>query len=670
MAPEAIRSFCHICAPYCGVVVTVDEERILSVRGDPDHPVSQGYVCPKGRALGDLHHDPRRLDRPQIRAAGTLAEVTWEAALDDLGTRLIGIMEESGPDAVAMYQGTPALHETLAQPALGKLFHKLGSRSRYSSLTVDIAAKLLVTPLMLGAQLLPVIDIHETELLIVIGTNPVVSHGQYNGISDPVTRLRGIAERGEVWVIDPRHTETAAHATRYVPIMPGTDHALLAFLVRDILRRGVAPDVAARLDGLEQLAESVEPWDAGRASATTRIAEDTLEELCDAIARTGRFSLLTGTGVTMAPSANTTEWLALAALLLTDSFDRPGGMWCNPGLTFRRDQMPIQPAAANDGRDGPVSRPDLPRFLAEHPCAALSDEIEAGNIRALISFGGNPLVAIAEPDRLREAIGALEVFAVIGTVGDEQMELATHVLPAAGGLERPELLLSSQSAQLRLIAQYAPAVLQAQVERQPSWWIVGQLARRLGHDVLPGRLDVDAATDDDLLAVMVGGREQLDELKAADGPVVGDERITNWALEALPAPPQLAPAALVNQLAALAAAPLPLDGLRLIPRRRLRRFNSVAGNVGRQDEQEVLIHPDTAAAAGVESGESVRVTSAHGSLVGIAKTTVHISPGAIAISHGFPHVHVGRLTSTTTEVDPLSGQIAQTGVPVTLAPAL
>jgi len=348
-------------------------------------------------------------------------------------------------------------------------------------------------------------------------------------------------------------------------------------------------------------------------------------------------------------------------------------MWCNPGSTFRRDRGPIRSMPATDGRAGPDSRPDLPRFLAEHPCAALSDEIEAGNVRALVSFGGNPLVAIAEPDRLRRAIESLDVFAVIGTMHDTQIDLATHVLPAAGGLERAEVLLSSQSAQLKVIAQYAPAVVPPQADRRPSWWIIGQLARRLGHEVLPGKLDVDTATDDDLLGVMVGGREVLDEMKAADGPLVGEDRVTDWALDALPDGwPQLAPPELVEQLASLASpgpstgAPPPAGSFLLVPRRRLRRFNSVAAERGRTDEQEVLVHTRSAAAAGLEPGGLVRVTSAHGELVGTLTVTEDIDPGVVAISHGYVDVHVGQLTSTSDGVDPLSGQIAQTAIPVVI----
>jgi anaerobic selenocysteine-containing dehydrogenase len=665
MASETKRGFCTICAPCCGVLVTVDGEQVTEVRGDPGHPISQGYTCPKGRALGDIHHDPRRLDRPMLRRGGELRECGWEEALDDLAALLAGVVEEHGPDAVAVYQGTPALHETIAQPSLGKLFHKLGSRSRYSSLTVDIAAKLAVTPMVLGAPLLPVVDTEDTSLLVVLGTNPVVSHGQYNGFSDPVTRLRAIAERGELWVIDPRLTETAAQATTHVYICPGTDHALLAFLVRDILRRGVAADVASRLQGLETLDRLVQPWDPQHTASVTGIPPRTLRALADAVDRAGRFSLLTGTGVTMAASANVSEWLALAALLLTDSLDRPGGMWFNPGHTFPADKIPIPVMAASDGRPGPSSRPDLPRFMAEHPCAALADEIEAGNVKVLLSFGGNPLVAIAEPDRLRRAISSLDAFVVLGTHADSQVELATHVLPAAGGLERSELLLSSQSAQLRVISQYTPAMVPPQFGRRPSWWAVGQLAKRLGHDVLPGRIDVDVATEDDLMAAMVGGPDVLRTMVEVDGPLVGEQRVTGWALDALPFDRfDLVPAALVEQFRTLTAAAPPDGGPRLIPRRRLRMFNSVGSPSGRQEEQEVLVHPEVADAAGVREGDHVRVSSDHGVLIGPVVVTERISPGAVAASHGHVESHVGRLASTGQGVDPISGQITQTGIPV------
>src|SRR5262245_4948637 len=232
---RVIRSYCRICAPNSGVLVTVEGDVVKAVRGDPDHPVSRGYVCPKGRALGDLHHDPRRIDHPELRVAGTLQHVSWDAALDDLVPLVQRVTAESGPDAIAMYQGTPALAETAGVMFGAMFFRRLRSRSRYSTFTVDIASKMTATAMVFGTNVLPVVDVDGSSFLLVLGTNPVVSHGQYNGFSDPVTRMREISGRGEVWVVDPRRTESAHHATRHVAIRPGTDHALLAHLVRVVL---------------------------------------------------------------------------------------------------------------------------------------------------------------------------------------------------------------------------------------------------------------------------------------------------------------------------------------------------------------------------------------------------------------------------------------------------
>ena len=666
---RVVRSYCRICAPCCGVLVTVDGETVTAVRGDPANLHSEGYVCPKGRALGDLHHDPRRLDQPELRVGGVLSPNSWEATLDDLAARIRRAVDEFGPDAVAVYQGTPALKETAAMPVLGALMRRLGSRSRYSSLTVDISAKLTVTTMVLGATLLPVIDMEEARFLLVLGTNPVVSHGQYNGFYDPIGRLRTIAARGEAWVIDPRRTESAHHASRYVAIRPGTDHALLAHLVRDVLRRGPDPTMGSYLDGIEQLRDAVEPWNLDRAVSATGIEAATIEELAAGIARAGRIAVVTGTGLTMARSGNVSEWLAWALLLLTGSFDRPGGMWCNPGYLQRSDHAPIRPGILDDGQPGPGSRPDVPRFLAEHPCAALADEIEAGTVRVLFSFGGNPLVAIAEPERLRRAVAGLDAYVVVGTVRDAQDEFATHVLPCAGMLERADANIAS-SAQLKVTSQYTPAVVAPKAERRPAWWIFGQLGQRLGVKVMPGDLDVDTATDDDLLAVVAGGPDALAALKAHDGAVVAEHRVTGWVLDALPQDTaHLAPPVLVDQLATLTAEPLPTEGLRLIPRRLLRRFNSVHSPVGRQDQLSILLNPADADAAGVVDGHDVRVRSAHGELVGPAVVDHAIGVGAIAISHGFTDVHVGQLVSTRDDVDPVTGMTTQTGVSVTIEPA-
>ncbi len=108
-----VLSYCRICAAACGIVVTVDGERVVRVRGDAGHPVSQGYTCSKGRGLAEWHHRPGRLDRP--RRAGV--EVGWPAVLDDLAGRLGSIVGTSGPDAVGLYLATGLAYDAAGQVA-------------------------------------------------------------------------------------------------------------------------------------------------------------------------------------------------------------------------------------------------------------------------------------------------------------------------------------------------------------------------------------------------------------------------------------------------------------------------------------------------------------------------------------------------------------------------
>ena len=202
------RTFCRWCPSLCGVLVTVSDGEIVSVRGDPEHPLSHGYTCSKGRALGEWHRHPRRLRQAVIRKGGTEQVVEPMAAVRDIAGLIEGAVERVGPDAVGIYHGTAAFFD--ATRGVGDaLISALGSKSRYTSLTIDCPSKPLVSELMSGQRIMPIIDDERTKLVLLIGTNPIVSHGQNLGWPDPVVRLRRFASVGEVWVVDPRRTETA-----------------------------------------------------------------------------------------------------------------------------------------------------------------------------------------------------------------------------------------------------------------------------------------------------------------------------------------------------------------------------------------------------------------------------------------------------------------------------
>ena len=155
------------------------------------------------------------------------------------------------------------------------------------------------------------------------------------------------------------------------------------------------------------------------------------------VRRVGRVAIDTGTGVTMAASANVTQWLAWALEILTDSMNRPGGVWFHPGFghQLEHSELPISSPDGSFGR-GPRSRPEAHAFLGEWPCAVLADEIRAGNIRAVLNFGGHLLTAFPEADVLEPALRDLAVLATTEIIANDTTALSTHVLPTKDQLEQ------------------------------------------------------------------------------------------------------------------------------------------------------------------------------------------------------------------------------------------
>ena len=231
------RSYCRICTAMCGIVVEVEGEQVVRVRGDRDHPVTHGYMCPKGRALPKMHHHPKRLERPLMRVAGSLQPTSWESCLGDLSARLRRIIDEHGPAAVGIFFGSGVGMDAAGYRMAQALQAAIGTPARFSPLTIDGTAKTLVASLVGGFPgFSPRPDYDNVNLVIYVGINPMVSHGHTIAMPNPAATIRATARRGEVWVIDPLHTETSGFASRHIAPRPGTDYAILAYLIRELLR--------------------------------------------------------------------------------------------------------------------------------------------------------------------------------------------------------------------------------------------------------------------------------------------------------------------------------------------------------------------------------------------------------------------------------------------------
>ena len=309
----------------------------------------------------------------------------------------------------------------------------------------------------------------------------------------------------------------------------------------------------------------------------------------------------------------------------------------------------------------------------------MADEIESGNLKALIVFGGNPANSFPDTPRMKAALASLEVLAVADVIDTDTTALATHVLPTTGQLERADVPDYVDQYYPVVASQYTPAVVAPGADRKPLWWICGRLGERLGHSLLPQGLTPDTATDDTLLDTFSNrGRQSLDELRAAPSALIAEGPVRGWVHEqVLPDGRwRLAPTVLVADLARMSSelTDTTTDSypLMLIPRRVMRTLNSQLRDTtapgGRVERPLVMVHPVDAEARQLRNGDEATVVSVTGSTVGTIKVDESIRPGVVSVPHGFATTTVGNLTTSRSGTDPLTAMVRQSGIAVQITP--
>ena len=586
-------------------------------------------------------------------------DATWEALLTDLGDRLNAIIDETGPDAVALYLATGLAYDAAGQIAASQWLPSIGSRSFLTAVTVDNAPVLVAAELVSGEPMLnPVWDPTAPGLAIFVGTNPVVSHGYGTALPDPVRRVRDYrATGGRVWVLDPRRTETAALADMHIPVRPGADVAVLGALANALLEAGADEhELREHCDPEEvrALRAALAPFTIERASAAADVDAALLEQLvAEMRASPGRIAMQCGTGVTMSRDGIVAEWLRWVVLIGSGSLDCATGMQFHRGLIRplrRRD-----PARAPAPAPVPASRPDLPRVLGQVPAVALTDEIEAGNIRALVVTGGNPLTAFPQPGRLRAALELLDVLAVVDVADNSLTALATHVLPAAGQLERADITLAELTA-LESRVQATRPVVGAVADRRPVWWMFAALNRAMER----GNAGADdlAATDEQFLRGVLR-HSPLDADEVFDAGPHGVSRAVEhgWVHDELLVDGRwhIAPASLLDRLDAFLD-PEP-GAFLLAPRREMAWSNSIAYGAD-PSGAVVRMHPDDAHAA------AVTLATDHGAIAAVVAADPTVRRGVVSISHGHAAENPGDLTSGDVDVDDLTAMPRASGLDV------
>ena len=725
---------CPLCEAMCGLEIQVDSGRVAGIRANRDDAWSRGHICPKGASLGALHSDPDRIRRPMIKVDGEWLEGSWDAAFRRCTELLAPVIEKYGIGAVTAYTGNPLAHSFSLGRYAGVLLGMSGIPITYSPGTVDQWPKNLSSHLMYGGWwTFPVPDIERTDLLVVMGANPAASQGSLLAAPDVMGIIDGIRTRGKVIVVDPVRTNTAARADEWLPITPGTDAALLLAVAHTLFAEELVSLGTAEphVDGLDRIREVAAEWSPDRVAPVTGIDAERIRALARELAATPRAVVYGRIGLCNQEFGSLASWLVDVINILTGHFDTPGGAMFPRAAAW---SVTVQPQPGLEGGLAEFGRwqtrvRGAKEVLGQAPVSCMVEEIATpgeGQIKALITVAGNPVLSTPAGHQLDEVLPTLEAMIAVDLWLNETTRHADVILPGLSPLEQPhhdDLILNFA---VNSFANYSTPVFRPDEPGRPEEWEI--LIRLTGLCTGTPAEDVDvAAIDDgffDYLAFTqgldgaairknyeTGGPERILDLTLRTGPF-GDrygENSDGLTLDKLKAHPnginygpmvpqlpdilgtadakiRLAPQYLLDDLPRLAErvnrAP---DELVLVSRRHLRSNNSWLHNVPPlmkgKDRCTLLMHGDDAQRRGIASGDLVSVTSSAGRIEVAVELTDAIKPGVVSMPHGWGHGKPGtrigvannspgvntNVLSPPRFIDEPSGNGALNGIPVTVA---
>jgi formate dehydrogenase len=706
------------------MVATVEDGVVTKLRPDKDHPLSRGFACPKGIAMTELQNDPDRVTYPLRRVRGGAASsngapegferVSWDEALDDIGRRLKQVRERHGGESVGWYMGNPGAF-SYSHPLWVKGFlDGLGSHHLYSASSQDVSNRFAASHFLYGSPfLVPIPDLARTDLLFVLGANPMVSHGSVMSAPRIKDQMHAIADRGgRVVVVDPRRTETAREF-EHVAVNPDSDAWLLQSLIHVVFDEGLEDSaaIAKQSRGVAALREMVAPQAPERTEARTGVPAADVRRLARDIADSDTAAAIYGrTGSCLGRNGTLVSFLLDALALVTGNLDRPGGgLFGSPPIDYERGAHMLGLATYGKVRSRIGGFPDV---LSQLPASVMAKEMTtpgAGQIRALFVSAGNPVLSVPNGDELEEALPGLDLMVGIDFYVNDTNRHADYVLPATTFLEREDYPLPFLALYTTPFIQSTDPVVEPVGEARQEWEIMEAIARRAGFESGPlpplrwiGKAGVRMSPKRLVEFLLRGGpkgdlfglrRGGLSEKKLRENPhgiVLGD----HWPTGVLGkkvrhrgGKVRLDPPEIVAEAERLAARAEPSDEfpMLMIGMRELRSHNSWMHNSeklmrGVKRRHAARIHPVDAAGLGIEDGAGVRIASASGEIETEALLTDEVKRGTIAVPHGWGHrggswrraiaaggANVNDLASTDPDdLERLAGMAHLNGIPVRL----
>ncbi len=719
-------STCRLCTALCPIVVTLEDGRAVEVHGDREAPLYEGYTCPKGRALPEVHANPNRLLHSlRRRADGSHEQISSAEAVDEIADRLRDVVDRHGPSSVAIYIGTAAsFYPALGSVAAG-LLTALGSKMIFSAASIDQPGTRIADAfhgMWLGGRT----SFDECDAFLFAGTNPVISK-QFLA-ENPAKRLSRAVERGtKVVVIDPRRTETARRAHVHLQARPGQDAVVMAGLIHVLLREGLVDQgfIAQHVDGVDALRDAVAPFTPELVAQLADIPVDDLLEAARTLGTARRGGAGGGTGISMTSCTSVVSYLLLCLMSLR-------GWWAREGERIERPNVLMPPNHAKAQARGPYRAVGghkmrvrgLVQNIGGLPTAALAEEIllpGEGQIRALFNVGGSPMMAWPDQRKTREALESLELFVTTDVEYSPTARMADYVVATKMTLETPCMTQVTEYIKYfhpgygfrAPYAQYTPALVDppADSDLMEDWQLYYRVAQRLGlalntvnvfgrvgaHleapiEVIPIDMEHEPTTDDLYEIMCRGSQIPLDEVKRYPHGHVFEELLEQKVGPSDPECEDRLDVGNAEMLAelneirerAVAAAPDDDRPFLFVPRRENRVINSTGrtlpGLMRGRSYNPAFMHPDDLARLGLAPGDVVEIRSEYDAVTGIVEPDADLRPGVVSMSHGFggipgadedPRVdgaNTNRLLRTDVEYDRYTGIPRMGALPVAVVP--
>ncbi len=724
MSIEHKPTFCRICEPLCGMIATVDDGRLVALRPDKEHPLSSGFACQKGIAFTEVVNDPDRVTTPLRRGANGFEPVSWDEAMTDIAARLTQIHRGHGSGAIGWYMGNPAAFSYSHLFAAMAFIKGVGRHSHYfTASSQDTSNRLAASQFLYGGPMaVPIPDVMRTDLLVMMGANPVVSHGSFLTAPRIKDRMHDIVKRGgRVMVVDPRKTETAAQF-EWVGIIPDGDAYFLLSLLQVMFSDGLVDRrrVESQADGVDWLVRQCAPFTPEVTAPFTGIEPATVRALACDLAGTPRAAVYGRFGTCVGQNGTLTAYLIDAVNLVAGTLDKPGGsVFSTLGMPGQRFVMKAMGAGARRAYERKRSRIGGFRSVASaEPAALMAKEIFTPGdrqIKALFTSAGNPVLSVPNGSELEEALESLDLMVGLDLYINETTAHCDYVLPVTTMYERDDFPVTFQTFQATPFRQATEAVVAPVGQARTEWDIVDDLTKRMSSRTtmfatmglarrlagLFGRRLTPRPVIDLMIRMSQGGdwfglrRGGLTFRRLTQqhrhGVVVAPHIRTGVLSDVVVyrrGRVQLEHVDIASEIVDLVQRSRPVGfPMRVIGMREPRSENSWLHNTpmlmrGNRIHRAIM-HAADAAERHIADGDTVQVSSPHGQLQIPVSLTAGIMRGTIAVPHGWGHKGTGGwrlanragganvnqlMSSDPKDVEALAGMSWLTGVPVRVDP--